>query len=197
MSEFILALIPPAADHCIPWKRSLGSCLCQAGLLSYCGLALGGTRAHGNESKDTDESAAFHSSCNWCTVSSKTVCSVTSLNKLWSLALHFLWKYVCCIILSEILSAYSFLQSSLKSPQDLELWILTSSEEMEQLISFPVPKVQWTLHRQAEIISAMLQLQRLILQSVLNISRKPDQFYLDSTYSAGAHVYKWASSMNL
>jgi len=35
-------------------------CVSQAGLLSYCGLALGGTTVHITGSKDTDESAAFH-----------------------------------------------------------------------------------------------------------------------------------------
>jgi len=36
------------------------------------------------------------------------------------------------------------------------LRILTTSEEIEQLLSLPVPKVQWTLHRQAEIMLAVL-----------------------------------------
>lgn len=134
-------------------------CVNQAGLLSSRGRALGGTRAHIRESKDRDESAAFHCSCSWCTVSSKRVCAVpevTLLNELWSLALHFLWKYMCSIILSEMLSTPCSLQSSLKSLQDLEQWTLTTREEIEQLISFSVPEVQWTLHRQAEIMSAIL-----------------------------------------
>lgn len=41
-------------------------------------------------------------------------------------------------------------------PQDLESLILTTSEEIEQLTSFPVPKVRWTLNRQGEIMSALL-----------------------------------------